>query len=197
MNIEMIKKIILVILVLILGVGGFFWFKNRQIKGSYKDYVVKEVGGRKVMENKKAGFSVSVPVGWEAKVVNFDEGAATFYSPDLKADWKDGRMVVPIQKGCVIQTYVVYKEMSFDQIEQEAKYTHSIMGRISEEFENIKLGQHQALKNSFDTKKSGPGIGIYIPQKEKVYSFYLSWFSSDKLTCVQEYNKFLETISIK
>jgi hypothetical protein len=197
MNIEMIKKIILVILVLILGVGGFFWFKNRQIKGSYKDYVVKEVGGRKVMENKKAGFSVSVPVGWEAKALNVEEGSMAFYYPGTEGEMRNGIISAPIKRGCVIETALLFKKMTFDEIKRELKLIHWGLGIKSEQVEEISIKGMPALKDSFDSTALGSAIAVYILTEKVLYEFSFYPAPEDKLVCIQEFNKFLETISIK
>jgi len=193
------KKIIIsVIIVLILVAGGFFcWQQGREIKGSPNDYVIKETTEGKIVENKRAGLIVKVPEGWEAKKVEFEEGAVNFYPLNAEVELREGKIVLPIKSGCLIQTNVVYKKMDFGQIKEEVKYTHYWLGKIADEFEEITIKNHPALKNTFDTQKAGPGIGIYIPIKNKGCAFYLYWGLGEKESCLQEFNKFLETVSIK
>lgn len=191
------KIIVLVVLVLFAAAGGIFWWQKREVKGSPNDYMIKETAAGKIVENKRAGLSVKVPEGWEAERVEMQEGAVNFYSRKGEVERKEGKIILPIKKGCLIQTNVVYKDMNFEQIKNEAKYTHSILGSKAEEFEFITINDYQALKNTFDTQKNGPGIGIYIPKKNKGYAFYLRWSSDDRETCIQEFNKFLDTVSIR
>jgi len=87
--------------------------------------------------------------------------------------------------------------MDLSQIEFETRYTHSLLGKKSEEFEEIAVNNYPALKNTFDTQKIGPGMGINIPYKNKVYSFYLYWVPEEKENCIRAFDKFLETVSIK
>ena len=195
------KKIIflgLIILLILVGAGGFFWWwQNREIKGSPEDYVIKETAEGKIVENKRAGLVVKVPEGWETEKVKFEEGAINFYSPDIEIELREEKIVLPIKKGCLIQANVVYKKMDFEQIKEEVKYTHYWLGIKSEEFEEITIKNYPAIKNTFDTHKEGPGMGIYLPRNNKGYAFYLRWGSNEKERCIQEFDKFLETISIK
>ena len=67
----------------------------------------------------------------------------------------------------------------------------------SEEFEIVTINNRQVLKNTFDTKFIGPCIGIYFLNKNKFFSFAIYWAPEEKERCIQEFNKFLETVSIK
>ncbi len=193
------KKVIFifgVVLILCAAGGLFFWWQNREIKGSPADYIIKETEEGKFVENKKAGFNAKIPENWETKNMEIEGGAEIFYPSNTEIEWKNEMMVLPPQKGCVIQTTVVYKKMDFDQIKQEAKYTHLMMGKIYEEFEELTIDNKPALKNTFETQKSGSGMGIYIPAGDKVLAFYLHWASEEKEICNRKFDQFLETVSI-
>jgi len=194
------KKIIIFLIIislLIIAGGVFLWWSGREIKGSPEDYEIKETTEGKIVENKKAGLKVEVPEGWEAKKMEVGEGVITFYSPNAELEFREGKVVLPLKKGCIIYASLAYKKMDFSQIEFEVRYTHSLLGKKSEEFKEIIINDHQALKNTFDTQKIGPGMGVNIPYKNKVYAFYLYWADGEKENCIQEFDKFLETISIK
>ncbi len=193
------KKVIFIfgIILILLAAGGlFFWWQNREIKGNPADYVIKETAEGKIVENKKAGLTVKAPEGWGVEKVEFEEGAINFYSPNTKAELQEGKIVLPVKNGCLIQTNIVYKKMDFEQIQQEARRTHIMLGVKSDEFEEIIINNSNALKNIFDLYKYGSGIGIYVPIKNKGYAFYLYWDSEEKEKCIQEFDKFLETVSI-
>jgi len=185
-----------VIIVLILGAGGFFLWQGREIKGSPADYIIKETTDGKIVENKKAGLFVKAPEGWDVKKIEDEGGAVNFYSSNTDVESREGKIVLPIKNGCLIQTNVVYKKMDFEQTKQEAKRTHIMLGVKSDEFEEIVINNHKALKNMFDIHKYGSGIGIYIPLKNRGYAFYLYWAPDEKERCVQKFESFLETISI-
>jgi len=195
------KKILIpifVVLFLAVATAGFFWWwQGREIKGSPEDYVIKETEEGKFVENKKAGLTVKVPEGWEVKKVEIEEGAADFYSPNIELEFREGKILLPLKKGCIIHVSLAYKKMDFSQIEFETRYTHSLLGKKSEAFEEIIINNHPALKNTFDTQKIGEGIGVNIPYRHKVYAFYLYWGPEEKENCAQEFDEFLETVSIK
>ena len=200
MAIKLNKKIIFsIIIVLILIAGGFFWWwQGREIKGSPEDYVIKETEEGKIVENKKAGLTVKVPERWETERVKDEEGVMVFYSPETEMERREEKIVLPIEKGCVVRTTVVYREGDFDRIKRETRRDHLLMGGVKyDEFEEITINNFYAIKNTFELEKFGSGISVYIPIKNKVYGFHLVWASGEKEKCVQEFDKFLETVSIK
>ena len=189
------KLIILTIIILVLIGGGlFYWWQNREIKGSPEDYVIKETEEGKFVENKKAGLKVKVPEGWEVRKIKFSEGSVVFYTPDVDERWLNE--LIPLESGCGIDTAVVYKKMNFETIIKEIKDIHAGLGIKSEEFEMTIIDGQQALKNTFDSLLLGPGIAVYFTQKNKLYSFCLYWGLDEKEKCVQEFDKFLETVLI-
>jgi hypothetical protein len=192
--------VFLVIIILVLAIGGFFWWwENREIKGSPKDYIIKETPEGKIVENKKAGLKMEAPDGWKIEKVNFNEGAIAFNSPDLRYSTKEGRIFLPLKEGCRIQSSLGYEKMSFDDIKTSLKYSYSLMGMKFVRFKRITVNKYLALQSIFDKKTEGKGIGmsISIPVKNKVYGFSITWGHNDKEKCIQGFNKFLATILIK
>ena len=57
------KKIIIALVLILIALGGFFYWQNREIKGSPDDYVIKETAEGIFVENKKAGLKVKSPEG--------------------------------------------------------------------------------------------------------------------------------------
>ena len=192
-----IKKIIfLIVIVLILVVGGgFFWWQKREIKGSPKDYVIRETKEGKIAENRRAGLTVKIPEGWVEKKIEFLEGSVVFDTPDIEGRWEDEMVKPPLEKGCTIEATVVYKKMNFDKIREEIKEIHAGLGIKSEQFEMVTIDNRQVLENTFDSKFLGPGMAAYFINKNKLYSFAVYWAPNEKERCVQEFNKFLETVS--
>jgi len=193
------KVVFIFVVVLILCVvGGFFWWQNREIKGSQADYVVKETAEGKIVENKKAGLTVEVPEGWEIKKMETEEGLMTFFPLETEMEIIEGKIVLPIKKGCLIRTTIVYREGNLDQIKKETTIDHVLMGgTIYDDFEEVMMNNYYGIKNVFESEKFGSGTSIYIPIKNKVYGFHLVWASDEKERCVQEFDKFLETVSIQ
>ena len=193
------KKVIFVfIFVLILVAGGlFFWWQNRETKGSIDDYVIKETAGGMIVENKKAGLSIKVPDDWEIKKIEKSEGSVVINTPDIQGKEWNKIIVPPLIKGCGIETSVVYKKMTFEEIKQEVLTIHWGLNVTSEEFEEIIVNSYVALKNNFDSEILGSAIVIYIPKGNKLYDFDLYFSPNEQEKCIQEFERFLETISIK
>jgi hypothetical protein len=199
-NIMRKKIIILVIAVLVIVAagGGVFWWQRREIKGSPKDYVIKETPEGKIVENKRAGLRVKVPEGWEAKrVESLKEGSLIIQTSNIEGEKRDGVVTPPLKEGCGIETTVSYKTLSLEEIKEEAKKAHWMLVPISEEFEEVTINNRKALKNIWESKATGPMITFYIPTVNKVYTFTLTWATNEKETCIQKFEKFLETISIR
>jgi|GEM_PF-3234898 len=194
------KKVIFVfIFVLILISGGlFFWWQNREIKGSVNDYIIKETTEGIIVENKKAGLTVKVPEGWQVEKMEVEEGLMIFFPPGTEMEIREEKIVLPIRKGCLIRTTIVYREGDFDQIKRETKRDHLLMESVKyDEFEEITINNYYGTKNTFELEKLGSGISVYIPIKNKVYGFHLVWVPNEKEKCVQEFEDFFKTISIQ
>jgi len=196
------KKILIpifVILVLAVAVGGFFWWwQGREIKGSPQDYVIKETEEGTIVKNKRAGLTVKVPEEWTAeKIELFKEGSVVIQTSDIEGEEAKGVVVPPLTRGCGIEITITYKALNFEEIKKEAKEIHWMLVPISEEFEEVIINNKKALKNTWESKANGPMIAIYIPAGNKVYTFTLAWVPNDKDRCIQEFDEFLETISIE
>ena len=193
------KKFLFVfIFILVLAAGGFFWWQNgKEIKGSPEDYEIIETAEGIFVENKKAGLIVKAPEGWEVKKMEFFEGSVTFNTSNIEGRIEDNMVKAPLKKGCAIDVALVYREFSFEELKEEIKEMHAGLGILSEEFEIITINNQQVLKNIFNSKFIGPGIGIYFFGKNKTYSFALYWAPDEKERCIQEFDSFLEAISIR
>ena len=198
MAIKINKKIIFsLIIVLILVAGGFFWWQGREIKGSPEDYVIRETEEGKIVENRKAGLTVKSPEGWEVKKMETEEGSMVIHTPGIEGKNWNEIVVPPLTRGCGIDVSVIYKRMDFEEIKDEVKRIHWGIDIKSEEFEEITINNRPALKNTFDSEILGSVISVYIPSKNKLYNFDLYWAPDEKEKCVQEFNKFLETVSVQ
>lgn len=193
------KKIIFLVIIILILSGGFFWWwwEVREIKGSPEDYIIKETPEGKIIENQKAGLTVKAPEGWETQKIEFGEGSVAFDTQDVKGVWRNEMVNPPLEKGCIIETAIVYREMNFDEIKTEVKDIHAGLGIKSEEFEVITIKNAQALKNIFDSVALGPGLVIYLPIRDKLYNFSVNWAPNEEEKCIQEFNQFLETVSIE
>lgn len=191
------KIVVLIIVILFLVAGGFFWWQDREIKGTSEDYIIKETAEGKIVENKKAGLTIKVPEGWEAKKIEVREGSVVIDTLDIEGKKWNEMVVPPLIKGCGIEISIAYKKMNFEEIKKEAKEVHWMLVPTSEEFEEVIINNRRALKNIWDSKTRGSMMAIYIPIVNKIYTFTLTWAPDEKERCIQEFDKFLETVLIK
>lgn len=191
--------IIFIVIGLILAVsaGLFYWYINREIKGSPDDYVIRKTSEGTIVENERAGLIVKAPEGWEVKKIeSFKEGSVVIQSPNMEGEGKNGIIRPPLTSGCGIEVTVTHKKMNFEEIKTEMKEIHWILAPKFEEFEEVIINNQRALKNTLDSKSSGPMIGVYIPKENKVYNFTLIWASNEKEKCIQEFDIFLNSLQI-
>ena len=192
------KFTIFIIILLLLAAGGvFLWLENREIKGSPDDYVIKETAEGRIVENKKAGLTVKVPNGWEVEKIEQLEGSVVLHTQDLEGEEKSGMPSPPLTKGCGVETAVVYEKMDFEELKEKVREIHLGLRIKSEEFEVTTINHRRALKNTFDSLSLGPSIVVYFSNINKIYSFAVYWAPEEKERCIQEFDKFLETVKIK
>ncbi len=189
------KLIILTIIILVLGGGLFYWWQNREIKGSPEDYVIKETAEGKIVENKKAGLTVKVPEGWLVEKINVMEGSVIFYSPDAEG-YRVDKTRPPLKQGCIIEVAVAYKKTNFEEIKKEAEEAHKSLIMESDEFEMAEVDEKSALKNTFDCVDLGLSTEVYVPERSVLHGLRISTSPEDIERCFQEFDKFLETVSI-
>ena len=207
------KKIIfLIIIILLLIAGGFFWQGDEienylerkeleKVVAPSKDYTILENSGGKFIVNKKDGLRVKVPKGWSAEV-GMDMGGyaserrVTLYSPDFRYR--------PSQ-GCLVEMQVSrlkrWKEGFLIEGAEEVKAIINSYKkakpkeREDAQVEIILVDQQEALQQTRILEgEIGKHISIKIPTENRVYFFELILFSEK---CDQEFDKFLETISIE
>lgn len=189
------KLIILIMILVFIGGGLFYWRQNQEIKGSPEDYIIKETEEGKIVENKKAGLTVRVPEGWQVEKIEIEEGSVIFYSPDAEG-YRLNRIRAPLKNGCIAEIAVGYKKMSFVEIKAEIEELHKSLIMKSDEFEIIKMDGGSALKNTFDCIDLGSSTATYVPRGNKLYALSISAGPQDVERCSQEFDKFLETILI-
>jgi len=193
------KKILgLIVLLVIIAaiVGGFFWWnKTHPIEGNANDYAVKLLGlGSTMIENKKAGLTFSVPIGWKWEKIDELEGSVIVYSPET--EFIKPR-TAPIKRGCVIDIGTIYEKMNFEKLKEEINDMHFGLGVKSDEFEIITINNTQTLKNTFDTVFMGKGTAVYIPYKNRFYSFAAYAGPDDEEQCLKDFDNFLNKVSYK
>jgi len=198
------KKVIFVfVIVLILAVGGIFWWqKNRETPiekweaakvSREEDYIVKETPEGKIVENKKMGLIYEIPKDWILENGN----PTRFYSPDTKFK---GDTSVILEKGCKTYVYASYIKTDLDTLKKfiEADFSESSLITKLDESSTIKVSNYSALRNKYQVEKFGMGhISVDFPSKDKLYKIAFSSPIGERERCEVEFNKFLETVSIQ
>ena len=203
----MSKKIIfslIGILIFVIIAGGFWWWwqeketpigKWDEAKFSGReDFMIKETfqGGRMV-ENEKVGLTYEIPKDWILENGN----PTRFYSPDT--EFKDNTSVI-LKKGCKVYVYASYIKTNLDTLK---KYIDEDFSRLSsgiklDKSSTIKVSGYSALRNEYRVENFGMGyISVDFPSKDKLYKIMLSSPIEEMEHCEAEFNKFLETISVK
>jgi len=197
------KFIILIVIVLILVAGGgFFWWQNRETPiekweaaevSPEEDYIIKETPEGKVVENKKMGLSYEIPKDWILENGN----PTRFYSPDTKFK---GDTSVILEKGCKVYIYASYIKTNLDTLKKfiDAEFSKSSLITKLDESSTMKVSNYSALRHKYHLDKFGmSSILVDFPSKDRLYRILLSNPIGENEHCEAEFNKFLETVSIK
>jgi len=206
-NKKIVISKVIIIVVLIMAASGFFCW--REIKetppedwllaesSSPEDYIIKEAPEGNFVENKKAGLSFKIPEGWRIEKPLYL--GVRLYSPD-GVEWRTAFM----QSGCRIIPNVTEITTSIETLEKELRKNNFLLSPSLDTYEIIKVANRKALKNVVEEKEklNTYQVRIYIPTKDlfsenKLYSLELTTTPNDAGQCIQEFDKFLETILIK
>ncbi len=206
MKFDFIKKksiIFSIIVILLLVAGGvFYWWENRLTPpekweaakvSREEDYIVKEIFEGKIVENKKIGLSYEIPKDWILENGN----PTRFYSSDTKFK---GDTNIILEKGCKIYVSASYFKIDLDTLKKfiETKLSQSSLVTKIDESSVIKVSNYSALRHEYHIDKFGMSFVIIdFPSKDKVYRIWFSTPIEEKERCEEEFNKFLETVSIK
>ncbi|MFA5643786.1 MAG: hypothetical protein WC949_04465 [Candidatus Paceibacterota bacterium] len=212
-----LKTIIVLLFVASLAVGGYWLAKNNNkpsgssggdsnnsgqaneqiIQSGAEDYNIQE----SAVVNEKGGITYSVPQDWKAGTIGYEnQGSVFFYSPNVPAERDaNGAPKMPLQTGCLIESTVVYKNYSTDDIRKEIAPVPDENGDETNNIQEITVQGIQALKQFFPSQAIGDSTLVYLPKNGKVYTFavYLPLNEEEKSPCTESFNKFLEAISIK
>lgn len=202
------KIIITIVLVLALIAAGFFYYNKIQ-EGkmgpvSFESFKKIESDGKVFMENKDIGLKFMVPEGWE--IENTDMASVSIYSLDFvpfqepsfipkKGCWIDVDPKIQIQGSKYDLQYTYYRQIIDDE-----KTLSTINKNDNEKYEIVDLDGLKSVKESnFNNKGDNTGVFISLttPYEDVVYRFDTYIFGQDKEKCIQDFDNFLKTISIK
>jgi len=207
-KIKIIILIFIIILFFLCAVGVFFlrqWKKESEVGFTWSEnFSERELNGEKIIEDKKSGLLVKIPDDWQ-KVEGIGGLSIIFLSSDFKLHPKMGPYSPTIpEKGCSIEMSVK-KEIESSDSDIEYSYLREKIENclISTHCEDeiVEVSGYKALKHTFSPEDqsiiSGNYVSVKIPRNEWVFTFETYLFSEDKERCAQEFNKFLEKVSIR
>jgi len=211
------KFIFIFIIVLLLIGGGFFWWQWQEYQADKKfgemtvgellnfgvlpkNFIVNETSEGIFLENKNLGINFKVPKDWE--FVGYMDNFVDLKSPDYETDPDSFSQL----KGCLIRIEISYYTLFtssnlINRIDRIQKGNLQFESE-NEEVEIIKISGKDVLKSvkkgeqSFkEGLKEVIEIGIPFPDAVAEVKFITVIFE-EETKCAQEFDKFLETVSI-
>jgi len=210
-KIKIIIPVVIILLVLI--AGGIFWWQWKKEFPKMKtinerefvdsaEYEVIETPEGKIVENKKERLAIKVPEDWTVKKYG---GEVDLLSPETEFDQYGGISFKSVkEKGAcglaiqIIKSKKVDPEIMTDVEEIGDLITKAQESPINEEgkkYEVFMVGGKLGLKKIILKENKEISISVEVPIDNTLYSFNSGLIFSEK--CVQEFNKILETVSIK
>lgn len=205
------KKIKIVLSVLlVLAIISFIVFKvfeyNKEKEEnlnfiSINDFIERKMEGKTIIENKDIGLSFVLPQGWE--FINTSWANVSMRTIDyepLNGDMKSAPMP---DKGCWIDFNFSINSMQgfdYDYINDLANINGYAEDASLEnsKYERTDVNSLKAVKYVHILSDSGESISILIPfNKNKVYAFKTYLMGQDKEKCLEEFNSFINLVSIK
>ncbi|MGC9031464.1 MAG: hypothetical protein ACP5H7_01770 [Minisyncoccia bacterium] len=204
-NIKLILIFTFLILTGILAIWYFVFPKNQ--KSEITDFVIKAEGKNQIIENKKEKFKATLPEGWEIKFVpDIPETILWIQSPNIQGKNIKNLNFPPLTKGCGIWFKIDYLKISLFEVESLIKLLHFNFAEKSDEFQKILIqNRYLAIKNITKGKvylnkneiQDYEAIGVYILRNDKLFTMILYYAPQEKSFCEEQFNNFLNTISIK
>ena len=164
-----------------------------------EDYVIKETPEGKFVINEKAGLSFKVPKGWFTEMHDTMVGLLSKEVNPIDSYGNISPKELMEKEVCLItaesaefqknsDSYVTIKALN-ELISSHEKYSD-----IPSNYEVITIDGYKALKR-------GQGgeyyISVEVPVENKLYRFETHIYSKNTEQCSHEFDKFLETVSIK
>jgi len=200
------KIIITIVFVLALIAAGYLWYnkvqESRMGPVSFESFEKVESDGKVFMENKDIGLKFMVPEGWE--VISTDIASLSMHSPDF-VPFMDPSFIP--KNGCWVDVTPKIQiegsdyDLQYSDLKQEIENDDYLENTDKKKCEIMILYGLEGVKCNLlmDENINNQGNYIYfsIPYDNVVYRFETHIFGQDKDKCLQDFDNFLTTISIK
>ncbi|MDD5013128.1 MAG: hypothetical protein PHD93_01875 [Candidatus Pacebacteria bacterium] len=203
-------KIILSIL-LIIAILAFIVFKVVEYKKekeenlnfiTIQDFIERKMDGKTILENQDIGLSFVLPQGWE--FINTSWANVSMRTFDFEPFMGDVSRSPMADKGCWIDFNFSINSMhgfDYDLAYNLANTDGFAEGQSTEKdkYERVEINNIKMVKSTLILDNNeGEVISVQIPfEKNKVYNFDTYLIGQDKEKCLEEFNSFLNSVSIK
>lgn len=186
------KYIAAVLLILLLVVLGIFYYEKHFIKVSNQqafasDFVVTTTDTQKIITNKKAGMTMSVPSEWKIQPQDNPQNPISFY-PDIK-------------KSCKITTSVRPSDFknntdikNFFNTDEDYKVGISVEDK---EINDINFHGNDAVKVYLLETKDSYTRGVYFLKNYYKYNYILYGDVSEKYNCDSLFQNYLDSVKFE
>jgi len=198
--------IFIIILILLLIAGGVFWWweNNKKKEGIIvefeppKNYVIRETPEGRIVENEKTGLIFKIPDTWKVEINEYKkgEGIVEIFSSDVSF-YPNTKLP---KNGCGIAISIEYKGL--EETAGLINFIKEIQTNQDTEANRnktvIDVSYYPALKSMiFYKPEMGQGFKVEVPINNSRTYIFNTFFPSEEEKCVDEFNKFLETVEIK
>jgi hypothetical protein len=169
-----------------------------------ENYKIQETPEGRIIENKNAGFSFSVPEGWNIEytdTITWSAGVNEFgvilETPEIEYNPNSHFIPVPM-KGCIINVYVSYNNRN------EYDFTSAVIEYNSSPEEITNVSNYPAVYyvyGSIEELEESPfnfiSKELKVPVRGALYNFETYISSEDRDYCQSKWEEFIENIVIK
>ena len=202
------KIIILVFFVLaLIGTGFLFYIKWQESKMglvSFEEATKQEINGKVYIENKGVGLSFAVPDGWN---ILKDSAGLSMHSSNFVPLSEDS-FFIP-KSGCWIEALseILKSDDDYDLEYGDLRLMIDDQNYLAQKssdkkkLEVVEISTMKGIRSNFLSDSNPDNIGNFIytaiPYKNILYVFNTYLFGEDKEICLQKFNNFLTTVTIK
>lgn len=198
--------ILLLILISIFIIFKIFEFNKEKEENlnfiTINDFIERKMDNKTIIENQEIGLSFVLPQGWE--FVNTNWANVSMRTFDYEPFMDEKERLPLLNKGCWIDFNFSINSMNgFDyglvyNLANTDGFAES-QSTEKDKYERIKINGKKAVKSILILdNNTGETISIQIPfDKNKVYNFNTYLTGQDKEDCLETFNSFIGSISIK
>lgn len=187
--------IVFIILIVVFGfylskeMKDFEWSGGAVIEPG-KNYVIKEINGETIVENKNVGLTFKVPVGWDVEKmeVGLDEWVISMTSPDIVVS--DSGI---LEDGCGVSVEVIIGINYANAVRVVMSDAESSDIDGYEYYEFVEVSGYRGVKFVHDTS-SGAVIGVQVPVADRIYN--IESFTPDNNDCSWEFGSIMNSFDI-